>query len=71
MDPIAACLLALLFVCVVSALSISSLRVRVVGGKPGKRKRGTEVELDRAQCECGRRLIVERYCSVCDREEER
>jgi hypothetical protein len=68
-DPIALCLLALLFVCVVGSLSISSLRMKIVTGKPRNgavRKRG--VELSHAHCECGRRLVVERYCSVCDRE---
>ena len=44
--------------------------LRIVEGSPTKEKmRLRRVELDRMHCGCGRRLLVVRYCPVCEREE--
>lgn len=69
---IAVCLIALLAVSVVGLISISSLRIRIGSGRKPRpaavRKR--RVEVDRTTCECGRRLVIERYCTVCDTDKE-
>ena len=67
-DPVAATLLALLALGVVVLISFDFVQVRIVEGSRTERRRS--VELDRMHCDCGRRLVVERLCPVCDREVE-